>query len=755
MIASWMESVPRVTSTADRSRLSLPVSVTAAGHTLSPAVAPPLPRGSSPVLSLRDLTPPGASNPPGSPAVTMPRRSGSLSPSEIVPLHGSSSWLRFGDVDVAIPAPLARPGSSASVPAPFVAPQPAPRAPATATIVSATPLVEAVDPSTPAVGASAPVQPVRSRHRAAKTPGGPLTADVAVRAVPDTPNSFHTAHAFRTPAPALSNRFAALTVADAGDDGASSSTSTSSASSRRRRDPRPAQPRPVPRTPPSPSPAVPSSAQQLAAAFPAAAPRAPSSPPDASLALRPRRRRDPPAVVGSSALPSSPPSSSGSSSDSSSSDPPSPPDATSSSATDSPPPVPRRGRPSRRSVLSSTLPVPAPVSAATAPDHRLMAANARQAAIEISKITWNGTTGRDAYVWLAELRLALESRVISPSNPHGLWPSMDAAFAFCRTSSWFPANSAYRSIFQQPSLGWSTFESGCKLNLFRQFDHKNFRSELKRYTWDLPTDPVVAWSDLELKNNYLPADYRLSFARLRRIWGGGCLSGQWQLVLEDLRFPQYGRKTTYESPRVSIPEIIRALDARGVNFQSSSATSSAPAAAVSSLVSRVAALEKQATRRDRDRGTPRLNLVAFSRAGDVRDTYGRPLKPPPPSSHSDLKKAYVNQVLLAAQHYATTNPELDAEFTAADTYELYRLLDDPPSSTYEPGPLVVYVTETNGQSQPQYRSGFPGPRENRWPPSRNPSRERDRDRSTFRSNRPPSRPPSPGPPPSSPSNAQS
>ncbi|KAJ3090548.1 hypothetical protein HDU96_003380, partial [Phlyctochytrium bullatum] len=381
-----------------------------------------------------------------------------------------------------------------------------------------------------------------------------------------------------------------------------------------------------------------------------------------------------------------------------------------------------------------------------------MAANARQAAIEISKITWNGNTGRDAYVWLAELRLALESRVISPSNPHGLWPSMDAAFAFCRTSSWFPANSTYRSIFQQPSLSWSSFESSCKLNLFRQFDHKNFRSELKRFTWDLPTDPVVAWSNLELKNNYLPADYRLSFARLRRIWGGGCLSGQWQLVLEDLRFPQHGRKTTYESPRVSITEIIRALDARGVNFASSSSSSAAPAAAVSSLVSRVAALEKQATRRDRDCGTPRLNLVAFSRAGDVRDTYGRPLRPPPPSSHTDLKKAYVNQVLLAAQHYAATNPELDAEFTADDTYELYRLLDDPPSSNYEPGPLVVYVAETYGQSQPQYRPGFPGPRANRWPPSRNPSRERDR--SNFRSNRPPSRPPSPGPHPSSSSHTQ-
>ncbi|KAJ3092465.1 hypothetical protein HDU96_002708, partial [Phlyctochytrium bullatum] len=653
MVASWMESTPNAASTADRSRRSAQsLSTAAVQRPSSLAEASTPPRAASPVLSVRDLTPPGALVPPDSPAVTMPPRSGSFSPSEVALMRASGTWLRFGEVEVALPTPPAPSGSSASVPAPFVMPQPALRAPGVAADVppapsaSQAPSAKFSDPPTPAAGVPGLVEPIRRRHRSAKTPGEP---GATVPGVSETPVSFHTAHAFRTPAPSLHNRFAALAVADDGDDGASSSTSTSSTPSRRRRDPRPARvpsrPRPAPRTPPSPSPVVPALAPPPVGVTAAAPPRAPTSSPDASPVPRVRRCRGLPDVVGSSALPGSPPSPPGSSSssDSSSSDPPSRPDASSRSETDSPPLAPRRGRHSRRPASTSTTLALASTPVAAAPDHRLLAANARQAAREISRITWNGNTGRDAYVWLAELRLALESRVISPSNPHGLWPSMDAAFAFCRTSSWFPANSTYRSIFQQPSLGWSSFESSCKLNLFRQFDHKNFRSELKRYTWDLPTDPVVAWSDLELRNNYLPADYRLSFARLRRIWGGGCLSGQWQLVLEDLRFPQYGRQTTYESPRVSIPEIIRALDARGVNFTASSSTSTVPAAAVSSLVSRVAALEKQATRRDRDRGTPRLNLVAFSRAGDVRDTYGRPLKPPPPSSHADLKKAYVNQ----------------------------------------------------------------------------------------------------------------
>ncbi|KAJ3092404.1 hypothetical protein HDU96_002758, partial [Phlyctochytrium bullatum] len=259
MVASWMESTPNAVSTADGSRRSAQsLSAAAVQRPSSLAEASTLPRAASPVLSVRDLTPPGASFPPDSPVVIMPRRSGSFSPSEIAPLHASPTWLRFGDVDVAIPAPTAAPGSAAAIVAPLRAPESKPAPSISAAAVAATPAGSSASSphqgrvvaanlsapsrnaavlSTPVANAPGPVEPIRSRHRSAKTPGEP---GAPVPGVSETPASSHTAHAFRTPAPSLHNRFATLAVADDGDDGASSSTSTSSTSSRRRRDPRPA-----------------------------------------------------------------------------------------------------------------------------------------------------------------------------------------------------------------------------------------------------------------------------------------------------------------------------------------------------------------------------------------------------------------------------------------------------------------------------------------------------------------------------------
>ncbi|KAJ3096060.1 hypothetical protein HDU96_000907, partial [Phlyctochytrium bullatum] len=204
---------------------------------------------------------------------------------------------------------------------------------------------------------------------------------------------------------------------------------------------------------------------------------------------------------------------------------------------------------------------------------------------------------------------------------------------------------------------------------------------------------------------------------------------------------QYGADATYLTPQVQITEIVRSLDARGINFAAPGP--SAPPVD-GELAARVASLERQVNRR----GTSRLNLVAFSR--DVRDAYGRPLRPPPPSSSHDLKKVYVSQVLTAAEQYAAKFPELRTDFTDHDTYELYRLLDAPASSDYDAGPLHVHVAESNGPSTPQYRPGFPGPRDSRGSWSRGTSRDRSHSGNHF--TRPPSRPPSPGgsrhPPPS-------
>ncbi|KAJ3085939.1 hypothetical protein HDU96_005147, partial [Phlyctochytrium bullatum] len=176
---------------------------------------------------------------------------------------------------------------------------------------------------------------------------------------------------------------------------------------------------------------------------------------------------------------------------------------------------------------------------------------------------------------------------------------------------------------------------------------------------------------------------RLRDVKLRKTWGQGCRDTQWRLILEDLRFPRHGPDAAYTHPAVTIDEIIRALDARPYVPASTSSTSKS---ADADLVARIAAMERQL----KGRGPSRLNLVAFS--GQAEDSLGRPLKRPPPSSSRHLKEAYVSHVLTAAHAFAAKHPELELD-TNFDTYELSRLLDDPPPSDYEEGPLEVLVVE--------------------------------------------------------------
>ncbi|KAJ3092761.1 hypothetical protein HDU96_002615, partial [Phlyctochytrium bullatum] len=745
LLAAWIASIPSPAALRTSSfsfRPSPSPSVRSAAPSVAAASSS---RPRSPIMSVGDLTPPGAAAAPPLRSVTMPSRPGSWPAPGATPML--SAGLRFGDIEVD---------------APFTTTSPHPPPVSEPRVVSAHAPTPVSGMATPLAAEYAPLaSSVRTLHRSAKTPRVRPSLPPPVPE-PATAASFHTARDSRTPA--LSNRFAALAVADADDPGESSSSSSASlpASPSRRplhsldRSPGLPPSRPRPAAPPSLSHATPVSRVGAPAttAVPARAPSAPSPSPRRNHVADTSRRGAAPAD-----------SLSPSSSSSSSSEPdsafgrhgPARDSSSSSSRRSSRRRLPARRRPPRSipPAAEDAMVAAAPGSHPSGLDARLLSVNARQAVQEISDIKWNGRLGRDAYVWIAELRLALESRVVSDDNPTGIWSSFENAFSACRTIKWFPDGSEYRFIFRQPTLTWASFEASCKLHLYRQFDHADFKADLQRFTWDFPTQPLQALADLEVQNNYLPPHHRLAPHRLRRIWGKGCRTTEWRFVLEDLHFPQYGDGTTYRSRRVSIDEIIRALDARGLKFGQPSSLALTPASAAPpdpELAARLAAVERQLNRR----GTSRLNLVAFSK--DVRDAYNRPLQRPSPSSSHQLKKTYISQVLTAAREYVSCHPELHPEFDDTDTYELQRLLDSPAPADYDPGPLHVTIAESNGSPLPQYRPGFPGPRDNRdrdrdrgsW------SRNHSRDRGGFQSNRPPSRPPSPGGPrPTSPSASSS
>ncbi|KAJ3087243.1 hypothetical protein HDU96_004573 [Phlyctochytrium bullatum] len=210
LLLSWLESAPRGASPSVAPVRSHP-SATHSRPASEPAASPLL---QSPVLSLRDLTPPGAAVSPAPSSVVMPAPPGSLSISGIFPMPAAvpAAALRFGDIDVTV--------TTASAPLPFSAPVSEPR-------------VVVAQPSTPAPGMSTPIpaavqvrpQPVRSLHRSAKTPGAPIAPPLPASA-PATAGTFHTARGFRTPA--LTNRFAAFAVADHDEDESGSTSSSSS-----------------------------------------------------------------------------------------------------------------------------------------------------------------------------------------------------------------------------------------------------------------------------------------------------------------------------------------------------------------------------------------------------------------------------------------------------------------------------------------------------------------------------------------------
>ncbi|KAJ3091063.1 hypothetical protein HDU96_003158, partial [Phlyctochytrium bullatum] len=362
----------------------------------------------------------------------------------------------------------------------------------------------------------------------------------------------------------------------------------------------------------------------------------------------------------------------------------------------------RRGHRSRRRSPTPSAAPPAPRGPSTpapppaaGPDRGVFSSSARQVAAEIAKVTWDGQHGRSAYIWIARLRLNLESRLWSPKNPQ---------------------------LIEQSHPTWAEFESSCRLTLFRDFNDASFLSELRRFSWDFPTSASDAWYDLKRQNNFLPPRLRLTDVALRTTWGEGCRDKQWKLILDDLRFPAVAPNATYDHPDVNIDLIIAALDARPYVPASTASSSSASTAVTAEILARVAAVERQVGRQPPR--SNRLNLVAFSH--QVEDSLGRPLQRPPPTSSGKLKQAYVNNVLLAAQTFAAKHPELDLD-TNFDTYELSRLLDAPPPPDYDEGPLQVLVVDGG----PQYRSGFPPPPPNRWPPrdrNRSFSRDGDRDR---------------------------
>ncbi|KAJ3089717.1 hypothetical protein HDU96_003656, partial [Phlyctochytrium bullatum] len=533
---------------------------------------------------------------------------------------------------------------------------------------------------------------------------------------PGTLATFHTAPAPRADVDPLPHGMARLRLKTSPADGDSSSSESSSSSRSRS----------VLHTPTRRTRALGPPARQLVPAALPAAPAASVLPVDRRRRAHHRHRSGHSAPPGASiAAGGSPPSSDNSSSDS---EPPS--DSAPSTSSSRRRSRRRRGRRSRRRSPTPPASPPAPrgasslatMPAAGGPDRGVFSSSARQVAAEIAKVTWDGQQGRSAYIWIARLRLNLESRLWSPQNPQGLWLTLDEAFSYCRSYSWFPKDSPYLQLIEQSQPTWAEFESSCRLTLFRDFNDASFLSELRRFSWNFPTSASDAWYDLKRQNNFLPPKLRLTDAALRTTWGEGCRDKQWKLILDDLRFPAVAPNATYAYPDVTIDMIIAALDARPYVPSSSASSSSAANAVTAEILARVAAVERQVGRQPPR--SNRLNLVAFSH--QVEDSLGRPLQRPPPTSSGKLKQAYVNNVLLAANAFAAQHPELDLD-TNFDTYELSRLLDAPPPPDYDEGPLQVLVVDGG----PQYRSGFPPPPPNRWPPrdrNRSFSRDGDRDR---------------------------
>ncbi|KAJ3095557.1 hypothetical protein HDU96_001131, partial [Phlyctochytrium bullatum] len=366
---------------------------------------------------------------------------------------------------------------------------------------------------------------------------------------------------------------------------------------------------------------------------------------------------------------------------------------------------PSRGpAPPRRSTPS---PHASPASAYTS--STVPASLIKQAADEVAKIRFDGTTGIGAFRWFARLRAALLGRVISYTNPGGLFSTIDEAYLRLRTRQWFPNGADYDPkwmVVESDIFSWDLFEDFCRTAFFRAVSEEDLQRDLTQYQWSRAKEPFsLVWAHLLGLNSYLSSGYRLHESDLRKLWCESCDSPAWKKAVRQLTVPGYDG-LPFHDPFIPMKAVFDAIDSHIGMATGTAETVGASAVDLTAIQKQVDALTRQLqnpssrpnTRRER------LNIVAFANSTAAVDRRGLPLTLPPKGAAPETRDRYVSKVMSIASDFLVHYPDVE-RLEDEDADDLYLLMDDP---TAIPEPLAggeLFYTVDDTRSK--YAPGFP------------------------------------------------
>ncbi|KAJ3091907.1 hypothetical protein HDU96_002887, partial [Phlyctochytrium bullatum] len=339
----------------------------------------------------------------------------------------------------------------------------------------------------------------------------------------------------------------------------------------------------------------------------------------------------------------------------------------------------------------------------------------KQAADEVAKIRFDGTTGINAFRWFARLRAALLGRVISDTNPGGLFSTIDEAYLRLRTRQWFPNGADYDPkwmVVESDIFSWDLFEDFCRTAFFRAVSEEDLQRDLTQYQWSRAKEPFsLVWAHLLGLNSYLSSGYRLHESELRKLWCESCDSPSWKKAVRQLTVPGYDG-LPFHDPFIPMKAVFDAIDSHIGMATGTAETVGTSAVDLTAIQKQVDALTRQlqhpASRSNARR--ERLNIVAFANSTAAVDRRGLPLTPPPKGAAPETRDRYVSKVMSIASDFLEHYPDVE-RLEDEDADDLYLLMDDP---TAIPEPLASgELFYTVDDTRPKYAPGFPSARDRR------------------------------------------